>query len=95
MVEAHAVARAPPSSWPRVPERTLRRWLSRLQSSARHVIQLLTTSGERGPESVAISCGLDSTRAELVEQYSIWINGPALADLSALSHRLWRGVRLM
>ena len=96
VVEAHAIAVAPPVSWPKLAKRTRRRWLSRLRSSAGILIQLLATSGQPALSSVAASCGITATRQTLVATYSAAINGEVvLADLSALNHRLSPGVRLM
>jgi hypothetical protein len=92
-----AVSRSPPVSWPKIAKRTSRRWLSRLHSSANHLTQLLATSGEQTLSRVAANCGLDATRETLVVEYSALSPGgaQALADISALSHRLLPGVRLM
>lgn len=96
VVDAHTISEAPPVSWPKVATRTRRRWLNRLRSSASILIQLLATSGQPTLSSVAASCRLEATRQTLVVTYSAAVKGKsAIADLSALSHRLLPGVRLM
>jgi hypothetical protein len=98
VVEAQTVGGPPPPTQPPVPDRTLRRWASRLRSAARHLVQILATSAGSLLERVAHAVGLDGTRAQLVLAHAAASAAPAgrrLADLAALIHRLVPGVRLM
>ena len=71
-------------------ERTVKRWLGRLFSSARVLVQLLATSAEAKLVAVAQHVGLDPTRWELLDTLA-----RPLAAVAALTHRLMPGVRLM
>ena len=86
---------APPAA-PKVPERTARRWRSRLASSARVLVVLLAASGSAA--LAAICTDLDATRAQLVGAHAraaVVAPGARLARLAALVDRLERGLRLM
>jgi len=83
---------------PRVPERTARRWRSRLRSAARQLVQALATSGSAILTTLAQKLGLDGTRGDLVVGYAAAVHvgaGERLASPAALVHRLCPGVRLM
>lgn len=81
-----------------VPQRTARRWRSRLGSAAKQLIVLLAASGGVLLEALAKAVGLDAPRRTLVDAYATLVDaakGHRLAGLSALVHRLERGIRLM
>jgi len=89
---------APSVRWPRVPERTRRRWRSRLRAAALYLVRVLAASGEEAWARLARELGLDATRAELVAAYAQSTAAPAgqrLATVSALVYRLQPNVRLM
>jgi hypothetical protein len=50
----------------------------------------LATSGQRALEALASAVGLDGTRGELLDHFR-----GCMAALTALTHRLMPGVRLM
>ena len=75
---------------PPVPRRTLSRWLGRLRSSARHLLEALLSSGELGLRRLAESAGEMASRLELLERFE-----RGLSALAALVHRLMLGVRVM
>lgn len=77
-------------SQPQVPPRTVQRWRQRLRCSARRLVSVLATSGERRWGALAGQVGLDATRGALL---SAW--GRGMAALAGLVHRLVPGVRLM
>ncbi len=70
--------------------RTRQRWLARLASAARLLVQLFATSARPSLVSVAQQLGLDASRIELVRTV-----GRPFAALASLLHRLVPGVRLM
>jgi hypothetical protein len=81
-----------------VPASTARRWLARLQSSARQLLVLLASTGTDVVCAVAESVGLDATRRTLIDAYTMQFDisaGRRLAVVGALVHRLERGIRLM
>jgi hypothetical protein len=81
-----------------VPERTRRRWLGRLDSSARQLVVLLASTGTAAVQAVSESVGLNATRRQLVEAHATVFkptSGMQLASLAALVDRLERGIRLM
>lgn len=81
-----------------VPQRTVRRWSARLQTTARMLLQLLATSGQALLEAIAARLCLDASREQLVEGYAQatgTVSGQRLAGIAALTHRLGPGVRLM
>jgi hypothetical protein len=83
---------------PPIPERTARRWRSRLASTARMLVVLMAASGGAVLERIAARHGLDATRGELVATHAEVASVVAAerhAALAALVHRLERGVRLM
>ena len=92
---------APPATsvrWPRVPERTRRRWWSRLRAAALYLMRVLAASGEEAWAQLAQRLGLEATRAELVAAYTQSTAAPVgqrLAAVSALVYRLQPNVRLM
>lgn len=71
-------------------ERTRQRWLGRLFSSGRVLVQLLATSAKAELVSVAQRIGLDPTRWELLDALA-----QSLSAVATLTHRLMPGVRLM
>jgi hypothetical protein len=84
--------------WPRVPERTRRRWRSRVRAAALYLMRVLAASGEDAWARLARELGLEATRAELVAAYTQSTAAPAgerLAAVSALVYRLQPNVRLM
>lgn len=93
-----SAAAPPPLGAAPIPERTERRWRSRLASSAKQLVLLLATSGGALLEAIAKRVGLLSARLTLVDvhaQMTAVLKGQRLADLAALVHRLERGLRLM
>jgi len=84
--------------WPRVPERTGRRWRSRLRAAALFLVRVLAASGDQAWARLAGELGLEATRAELVAAYARSTAAPVgqrLAAVSALLYRLQPKVRLM
>jgi hypothetical protein len=80
------------------PERTIRRWLRRLASSARDAVTLIVNRGASALKAMAEAVGLDATRQELVQGYRAFFgvsHGHALGSLAAVMDRLERGVRVM
>lgn len=80
--------------WPRVPERTRRRWRGRWLRPARFVAQVLASCGEAAWAAV----GAGATCAELVAAYAsatMTAAGHLLAAMAALIYRLQPKVRLM
>lgn len=71
-------------------QRSQQRWLGRLWSSARVLVQVLASSAESKLVAVAQRVGLDATRGELLEAL-----GQPLSYVASLCHRLMPGVRLM
>jgi hypothetical protein len=87
---------APPS--PEIPERTLRRWLTRLVASAALLVVTLSTAEMPLLASVAGTVGLGGFRRDLVDVHAricVVPVGQRLLQLAALVHRLAPGVRLM
>lgn len=81
-----------------VPARTVRRWRSRLASSARQIVTLFATRGTEAVKAVAKTVGLDSSRDMLVRAYGqafAVAPGARLGAVAALTDRLERGIRLM
>jgi len=81
-----------------IPERTLRRWLTRLVASAALLVVTLSTAETPLLASVAAAVGLGGTRRDLVDVHARIRAVPAgqrLLQLAALVHRLAPGVRLM
>jgi len=79
-----------PRRWPPVPQRTRRRWRSRLRSAARQLVQAVAASKDPALGLAAMRVGLEATRGELVATLA-----RSLSAVAALLHRLAPGVRLM
>jgi hypothetical protein len=80
-----------------VAARTAQRWQRRLESSGRTLVVLLAMAGGV-PGEVAVEAGLSCTRYALVDAFVKLVRpapGMQLSALSAVIHRLERGVRLM
>ncbi len=92
---------APPLPPPSPPSpRTRRRWLGRLSSSARVIVQVLAALAQHalGPVLDAVVHGLGASRVEVVTAYATALGVPNGAQLSTLAghlHRLMAGIRLM
>ena len=87
---------APPPT--EIPERTLRRWLTRLVASAALLVVTLSTAETPLLASVAGAVGLGGSRRDMVDVHTRIRAVPAgqrLLQLAALVHRLAPGVRLM
>lgn len=81
----------PPTPTTRTPSAdTVARWLGRLMSCGRVLVQLLASSAEQTLVAVAQRLGLEPTRREVVHGL-----GRPLSEIAALAHRLMPGVRLM
>ena len=84
--------------WPRVRERTRRRWGARWRAAALFLVRVLAACGEEAWAALARRLGLNATRGELVAAYAASTSTPPgqrLAALSALVYRLQPNVRLM
>lgn len=84
--------------WPRVPERTTRRWGARWLRPARFLVQVLTACGEAAWAALAGVVPPDAACADLVSAYAGARATPAgqhLAAVAALIYRLQPKVRLM
>lgn len=81
--------------WPKVPLRTVRRWLARWLRPALALIQILAASGKATWAALATRLAPDATCADLVATYACEHVGPPLASLAALLYRLQPRVRLM
>ena len=84
--------------WPRVPERTQRRWRARWLRPARFLAQVLAACGEAAWAALAAGLGPEATCADLVAAYAGARATPAgrrLASLATLVYRLQPTVRLM
>lgn len=91
-------ADTPPSTAPPIRARTESRWRSRLASTARVLVALMSMSGGVVLGEVAKQVGLDGARRDLVVAYAAAAGtetGERLASLGALVDRLERGIRLM
>ena len=101
-VVQHAL-RPPPATvdqrrWPRVPERTRRRWCARWLRPARFLAHVLTACGEAAWAGLAGVLAPEATCADLVGAYGGAVAMPAgelLAAVAALVYRLQPKVRLM
>jgi hypothetical protein len=81
-----------------VPERTRRRWRTRLASSARVLVAVLADTGRQVWTAIAMAVGLDGSRLDLAGHYARAMRPAAhacMAELAALFHRLIPGMRLM
>jgi hypothetical protein len=86
------------SRWPRVPERTRRRWSARWLGSSRFLGQILSGCGEAAWIRVAGMLTPEATCANLAVAYGeAWTTpaGQLLATVAALVYRLQPNVRLM
>jgi len=84
--------------WPRVPERTQRRWRARWLRPARFLAQVLTSCGEAAWAAVAAGLTSAATCADLVAAYAgatVTAAGHLLASVAMLTYRLQPKVRLM
>jgi len=83
--------------WPRVPERTRRRWRARWLRPAQFLAQILAACGEAAWAAVAGVLAPGATCADLVAAYAGARVTPAgqLLDVAALVYRLQPKVRLM
>jgi hypothetical protein len=95
-VEAKTLGPASPSA-PRVPERTVRRWRSRLATAAEALLQVLSKARDAALDAVAAAVKETATRQDLVMAYAEGTTptGQRLARLAATIHCLAPGVRLM
>jgi hypothetical protein len=96
VVRADDAAR--PRDAPPIPERTQRRWRSRIGTLARVLVVLLAASGGGALEAIAARVGLDGTRADLVNVHAELAQvppGARVATVAAIAHRLERGIRLL
>jgi hypothetical protein len=81
-----------------VPSSTLRRWLSRLEASARQLVVLFASRGTDAVCSVSRAVGADATRRMLADAYAVVFDvtpGLRLGAVGTLTDRLERGIRLM
>jgi len=84
--------------WPRVPDRTQRRWRRRWLRSARFLTQILATCGEAAWAALAGVLAAEATCADLVAAFAgvmATLAGQRLAAVAALVNRLQPKVRLM
>ena len=84
--------------WPRVPERTQRRWRTRWLRPARFLAQVLSSCGEAAWAALAASLAAGATCRGLVTAYAearLAAAGHLLAAVAALVYRLQAKVRLM
>jgi hypothetical protein len=91
-------AAAEAQRWPRVPERTRRRWRARWLRPVRFLAQVLATCGEAAWATLSGSLGAAATCADLVAVYALaWATpaGQRLSCVAALVHRLLPQVRLV
>jgi len=101
VVERTVMARPPTetsANKPRIAASTARRWVARLHSPARQLVELLSASGAALLEAIAQRVGLDAARYRLVDVYAAIGRpdiGARLGALAVLTHRLERGIRLM
>jgi hypothetical protein len=80
-------------SWPKVPERTARRWKQRWSRPALALTQILAASGPWA--ALAVRLPVDATCAQLVATFAAEQVGQPLAALAALIYRLQPKVRFM
>lgn len=93
-VETETLHGTPSPSRPPVPATTVRRWLARLASSARHLVQVLAAAGDAALTVIAAGVGLDASRGQLAQAADVR-GAERLASLAVLAHRLCPGARLM
>jgi hypothetical protein len=97
-VEPQVLGQGLSPTLPAIPRRTVRRWKARLASSARGLLQVLSTAGSALWSRVVEAVGQNSSRRDLVEQLAAQQDsaaGSRLAMAAALVHRLCPSVRLM
>ena len=98
-VERTALGDMPePARSPTIPDRTERRWRTRLAAAALVVVTLLAASNVTTLEAIARTAGLNATRAEVIAASALHsgsMPGARLASLAATTHMLERGIRLM
>ncbi|MBW2278904.1 MAG: hypothetical protein JRF63_15530 [Deltaproteobacteria bacterium] len=88
-------------SWSPVPARTRRRWTTRLESTARLLVVVLSTATDGVWARLAMGVGLAARRLDLVQHTTAELSsrvampGDSWALLAAAVHRLSPGVRLM
>ncbi len=91
-------AKAETNRWPRVPDRTRRRWCARWLRPAQFLAQVLATCGEAAWAMLAGSLTATATCADLVVAYARVDVAPAgqlLASVASLVYRLQPSVRLV
>lgn len=91
-------ATLPTRRWPRVPERTRRRWQARWLRPAQCLAQVLATCGEAAWAALAAGLAPAARCADLVAAYAgarAAPTGQLLASVAALVYRLQPRVRLM
>jgi len=84
--------------WPRVAERTRRRWRARWLRPARYLLQVLATCGEAAWSAFVETLATEATCADLVWAYAdaqVPPAGQRLAAVAALVYRLQPKVRLV
>ena len=84
--------------WPRVPDRTQRRWRRRWLRPARFLAQILATCGEGAWAALAGVLAAEATCADLVAAYDgarATLAGQLFAAVAALVYRLQPKVRLV
>jgi hypothetical protein len=84
--------------WPRIPERTRRRWHRRWLRSAKFLAQILASCGEAAWAALAGGLSAKATLVDLVAAYAAAVATPVgkhLAAVAALVYRLQPKVRLM
>ena len=101
-VVEHTLTGAEPSSekrrWPRIPERTRRRWRHRWLRSGKFLAQILAACGEAAWAALAGGLNADATLVDLIVAYAAAVVTPVgelLAAVAALVYRLQPKVRLM
>lgn len=91
-------AKAEARRWPRVPDRTRRRWYARWLRPARFLAQVLATCGEATWAALAGSLATTATCADLAGAYAgveAARSGELLASVGSLVYRLQPKVRLV
>jgi len=88
----------PAHNAPDVPERTVRRWRTRLEASARLLVSVLAMAFTVALDAIVRAVGYDGSRHDFVQEYAAAFavdRGQRLAHPAEMIHRLERGVRLM
>lgn len=97
VVERALIETATPR-WPRVPDRTRRRWRTRWLRPARFLVQVLATSGSAAWAALAGSLPATAGCADLVAAYAkaeVAAAGHRLGAMASLVYRLQPKVRLV